>query len=237
MKDDNNILDKAINALKNESVQPGPDQELIDATLSRLAEAQPQMDSRHVLLFEKFRIIKSFSKFAAAAVLMIFVGYAAGRITAPRLDTEQLKSEIEASLRASLEPDIRSQVINEMKPYLQVGFTNCYMQLKDDLTEQYRQDLSRFASQTLAASNTVTNQMLAELIDSFQTAQAQNRQWIQAELEQTEINRIQDNAQLSNVFVKYATQTENEFQRTKQDIERLLYYKQPENELPQNIEN
>jgi hypothetical protein len=237
MKDDNNILDKAINTLKNESVQSGPGQEVIDATLSKLAEAQPQTDSRQALKFERFKIIKSFSKLAAAAVLMIFVGYTAGRLSTPRLDTEQLKSEIEASLRASMQPEVRDQVINEMKPYLQLGFTNCYMQLKDDLTEQYRQDLSRFASQTLAASNTVTNQILAKLIESFQTAQVQDRQWMQAAIEQTEINRVQDNAQLSNVFVKYATQTENEFQRTKQDIARLLYYKQPESELPENIEN
>ncbi len=237
MKDDNNILDKAINALKNESVQPGPDQELIDATVSRLAEAQPQTDSRQVLLFERFRIIKSFSKFAAAAVLMIVAGYAAGRLTAPRLDTEQLKSDIEASLRASLEPEVREKVINEMKPYLQVGFSNCYMQLKDDLTEQYRQDLSSFASQTLAASNTVTNQMLARLIESFQTAQSQERQWIQAAIEQTEINRVQDNAELSNALINFASQTEDKLTRTQQDMSRLLYEKQPESKLPKNNQN
>ena len=235
MKDDNNILDKAIDALKNESVQSGPPREVIDATLSKLSQAgaDTRAGSGQVLKYERFKIIKAFSRLAAAAVIMIFVGYAAGRLSAPRLDTEQLKSDIEASLRASLELEVREKVINEMKPYLKMGFSNCYMQLKDDLTEQYRQDLSNFAAQTLAASNTVTNQMLAELIDSFQKSQAQDRQLIQATYEQAEINRVRDKAELSDALINFASQTEDKLT----NLSQLLYEKQPENELPQNTQN
>ena len=50
MKDDNNILDKAIDALKNESVQSSPPREVIDATLSKLSQAGACIKNYHVVL-------------------------------------------------------------------------------------------------------------------------------------------------------------------------------------------
>jgi hypothetical protein len=158
-------------------------------------------------------------------VLLIIAGYAAGRLSAPRgPDAEQLQ--------AALEPAIRQNLLDEMKQYWQLALVSSYVHLKDDLTQQYRRDLSRFAIQTLAASNAVTNELLTELIESINEAQTEDRQWVAAAFEQIELNRLQDNAQLSNAFVTFAVRTEDELQRTQQNMVKLLSYTQPDSSVP-----
>jgi hypothetical protein len=236
MEDNENILKKAVDAIKNEPIPTGPPQNVVDATLAKLREGtgeQNSFESRQIPVWERFIFSNNLFKMAAAIILFLFVGFAGGRLTGPKpIDKEQLRSEIETSLRASLEPDIREQVLSQTKQYLQLGFVNCYAQLKDDLSQQYRQDLYQVAAQTLAAYNTTTNQLLENLIETINVAQTQNRQWTAAALEEVELNRQRDTAQLSNAFVNFATQTEDELQRTKQ-----LLYREPDDSAPKKLEN
>jgi len=234
MEENENTLEKAVEALKNEKIPPGPPQELSDATSAKLAEAsgEPNTEtvSGQIRIVERFKATKSLTKIAAAAVLLIVAGYAAGRLTTPPPpDVEQL--------RAAIEPAIRDQLLDQMKQYLQLGLANSYIQIKDDLSQQYRQDLSRFAVQTLAASNAVTNELLAELIESINEAQNQDRQWVVAALDQIESNRQHDRNQLSNALATFALQTEDELMRTKQDMAHVLSYTQPGLSIPDDIGN
>jgi hypothetical protein len=234
MKEEEKFLEKAIEAIKNEPVESKPPQEVIDATLAKLAESSNEFNSQAqnnpIRLFDRLKFTQNLTKIAAAAVLFILAGYAVGRFTAPRApDIEQIK--------ATLEPTIRENLLNETRQYLQLGLANCYVQLKDDLHQQYRQDLSQVAAQTLAASNTVTNKLLQELIDSINAAQAQDRQWFTTSIEQLELNRQRDKAQLSNALFDFASQTEDELQRTQQGLAQLLYYTQPENATQSELEN
>ncbi len=234
MEENENILEKAVKALKNEQVPPGPPRELADATIAKLTEASGQSNTvtagRRFRFIERLKATNSFTKVAAAAVLLIIAGYAAGRLSAPRgPDAEQLQ--------AALEPVIRQNLLDEMKQYWQLALTSSYVQLKDDLTQQYRSDLSRFAIQTLAASNAVTNELLTELIESINEAQTEDRQWVAAAFEQIELNRRQDNAQLSNAFVTFAVQTEDELLRTRQNMAQLLSFTQPDSPVPNESKN
>ncbi len=234
MEENENILEKAVKALNNEQVPSGPSRELADATIAKLTEASEQSNNvttgKRIWFIDWLKATNSFTKVAAAAVLLIIAGYAAGRLTSPRPpDIEQLQ--------AALEPAIRNQLLDEMKQYLQLGLTNSYVQLKDDLTQQYRRDLSQFAAQTVLASGAVTNQLLEELIESINTAQTQERQWVAAAFEQTELNRIRENAQLSNAFATFAVRTEDEMLRTKQDVARLWSYTQPDSSVPNKSKN
>ncbi len=234
MEENENILEKAVKALNNEQVPSGPSRELADATIAKLTEASEQSNNvttgKRIWFIDWLKATNSFTKVAAAAVLLIIAGYAAGRLTSPRPpDIEQLQ--------AALEPAIRNQLLDEMKQYLQLGLTNSYVQLKDDLTQQYRRDLSQFAAQTVLASGAVTNQLLEELIESINTAQTQERQWVAAAFEQTELNRIRENAQLSNAFATFAVRTEDEMLRTKQDMAQLLSYTQPDSSVPNESKN
>jgi len=234
MKENENILEKAVKALKNEQVPPGPPRELADATIAKLTEASGQSNTvtagRRFRFIERLKATNSFTKVAAAAVLLIIAGYAAGRLSAPPPpDVEQLQ--------AALEPAIRQNLLDEMKRYWQLALTSSYVQLKDDLTQQYRSDLNQFAAYTLAASGAATNQLLEELIESINTAQTQDRQWVAAAFEQIELNRLRDNAQLSNAFATFAVRTEDELLRTKKNMVKLLSYTQPDSSVPNELKN
>ena len=64
--------------------------------------------------------------------------------------------------------------MEDMRQRYQVALAATYVKVKEELTEQYRDDLNRFAVQTLAASNATTNRLLAELVESIDTMQAQD---------------------------------------------------------------
>ncbi len=227
MEENENIVEKAVKALKNEQIPPGPSQELAEATIAKLTEASGQSNNlttgKRIWFIDWLKAPNSFTKVAAAAVLLIIAGYAAGRISSPRQpDIEQLQ--------AALEPAIRSRLLDEMKQYWQLALTSSYAQLKNELSQQYRSDLNQFAAYTLAASGAATNQLLEELIDSINEAQTQDRQWVSAAFEQIELNRLRDNAELSNAFATFAVQTEDE-------LERLWSYTQPDSSVPNEPEN
>ena len=234
MEENENTLEKAVEALKNEQIPPGPPQELTDATSAKLAEASgephTETSSRQIRIVEGLKATKSLTKIAAAAVLLIAAGYATGRLSGPQPpDMEQI--------RAALEPAIRQNLLDETKQYLQLGLANGYVRIKDELSQQYRQDLSRVALQSVAASNAMTNELLTELIESINEAQNQDRQWVVAAFDQIESNRLRDRNQLSNAFATFALQTEDELMRTKQDMAHFLSYTQPGLSIPDEIRN
>jgi len=152
------------------------------------------------------------TKFAAAAVLLIAVGYATGRLSAPPpLDIEKLQAALEISLKSSLEPAIRQDLLEQMNDRWQSAFAAGCAQLKEELQRQVRRDLTEFAAQTLAASGTLTNQRLMELIQLIEATRRRERQQIEAAFEQIEQEKIL----LRNGLLAVAAQT-NELLGTKQ---------------------
>ena len=223
MEENKNTLENAVEALKNEQIPPGPPREVIKSTIAKLTEATEQLDTvkleNRIRIIEGLKAAKSLTKIAAAAVLLIAAGYATGRLSAPRApDMEQI--------RAALEPKIRQNLFDETKQYLQLGLASGYIRIKDELSQQYRQDLSQVALQSVAASNAVTNELLTELIESFNEVQSQYRQGVAAALNQIESKRRQDRTELTNALATLAVQTEDELMRTKQDVAQFLSYTQ-----------
>ena len=152
------------------------------------------------------------TKFAAAAVLLLAVGYATGRLSAPPpLDVEELQAALETSLKSSLEPAIRQDLLEQMNNHWQSAFAAGCAQLKEELQRQVRRDLTEFAAQTLAASGTLTNQRLMELIQLIEATRRRERQQIEAAFEQIEQEKIL----LRNGLLAVAAQT-NELLGTKQ---------------------
>jgi hypothetical protein len=232
MEESDKILENAIEALKNEQIPPGPPQELVESTVAKLTETEEQEDTakprNRILIFNDLKAAKSLTKIAAAAVLLIAAGYAAGRLSAPRApDMEQI--------RTALEPSIRQKLLDETKQYMQVGLANAYVRIRDELSQQYRQELNRVALQSVAASNAVTNELLTQLVESFNEAQSQDRQRIATALEQIESRRRQDRTDLSNALATLAVQTEDDLMRTKQDIAQFLSNTQSDQSKPDEI--
>ena len=220
MEEDKDILERAAEVLKNEKIPPGPPQELVEATMTKLDETTRQsntiqLESR-IRIRDRLKTLKNLNKVAAAAVLLIVAGYAAGRLSAPRPpDIKQLQE--------ALVPAIRQELLDEINQNLQ----SSYVSLTENFDRKYRQDLNRIATQILVASNTVTNERLAELLVSINESQTQERQWFTTLLERMESNRLQDSAVLSNALATVAQRTEEELERTKQDVVQWLSYVQP----------
>jgi hypothetical protein len=119
-------------------------------------------------------------KLATAAVLMIGFGYIGGRLSAtPPLDVEELRITI------------RNDLAKEMNEHWQSAFAANCTRLKDELQQQVRRDLTEFATQTLAASGTLTNQRLMELTRLIEAARITDRERIEKAFRQIELNQNQ----------------------------------------------
>ena len=153
-------------------------------------------------------IKRPITKLAAAAVLLIGLGYVAGRLSVPPPDVEQLRSDLEASLKSSL--------AEEMNRRWQPVFAASCVQLKDELHQQLRRDLAEFGVRILTASGSLTEQRLMELINLIEAARKQDRRRIATAFEQIELNRQQDKTFFGNGLVTLAAQT-NELLGTKEN--------------------
>ena len=166
------------------------DENQIHDRLKRLSQVEPTKESanramqrvRDTLMSEKaipklrLRLPPIIAKLAAAAVLMIGAGYIAGRVSAPEpLDIQELRATLESSLKSSLAPAIRQELLSEMDDRWQSALAASHAQVKDELARQVRRDLTEFAAQTLAASGTRTDQRLMELIRLIESARIQDR--------------------------------------------------------------
>lgn len=138
---------------------------------------------------------KPIVELAAAAILLIGLGYVVGRLSAPQPDMEQLHSALETSLKATLTEQMDRR------------FTAYCVQFKDQLQQQVRRDLTEFAAQTLAASNSLTEQRLMKLIELIEAARERDRRQVAAALEAIESGRLQDKNQIGKGLFALAAQT------------------------------
>jgi len=187
--DDNQIH----NRLKTLS-QIEPSSESTGRAVQRTRDALLNKENAHQYMGTTIwrNIFKKPIKFAAAAVLMIGFGYIGGRLSAPQaLDAEELRAALESSLRTSLEPALREGLTKEMNERWQAAFAANCAQLKDELQLQVRRDLMEFATQTLAASGTMTNQRLMELAQLIEAARIKDRERIETAFKQIEFNQTQ----------------------------------------------
>jgi hypothetical protein len=238
-KDEKDVLAKALNELKERAGSSTPPEEVVRETLAELERAElagVSATGERAIRSGGDRIrlwVWPVAKLAVAAAILIAAGYAFGRASAPKpVDMEQLRT----ALTASLEPVIRKSVLEEAARDRQQALMAAYIQIKNDLTEQYRADLNRFAVQTFTASNTVTNRLLEELVQSVKVSRLQDRQLFAAALEQVETQRVQDSTQLGSAILGLAATTDTKLQRTKEDLVKLLVYRQPDASAPTNNE-
>jgi hypothetical protein len=191
----------------------------MEETLRRVADSStryvpirnPPFESRHLF------------KFAAAAAVIVLLGYTAGRLSAPKpMNLDQLREALAPSVAAAIEPAIRKRVVEDIRHDYQLALAGTYVRVKEELTEQYRNDLNRFAIQTLAASNAATNELLTQLVHSIDTAKAQDLRRIAQALTEIEMNRVQDKTQFASGLQTLAYRTEDELSRTKREVAQLL---------------
>lgn len=169
------------------------------------------------------------AKLAAAAIVLIGLGYAVGRLSAPPPDMEQLRSAIYQSVLEQVNRDRQLALASN-----NAQFNKEFENFKEEFNVQYRRTLNEFATKTLAVSGAATNQLLRELIYRIGTTQMQDRYRIAAALKQIESNRLQDKTQLTKGIVGLAALTYSELNRTKQNMAEMLSITQP-NSLDPNV--
>ena len=197
-----------------------PSSQAADRAIKRVRDALTSEDERKVRTSTRvWRTVfrGSIMKLAAAAVLLIGLGYLAGRLSTPEpIDVEQLQAALEVSLKSSLEPTIRRELLEEMDRRWESVFASSCVQLKDELHQQVRHDLTEFASQTLAASRTLTDRRLVELIQLIEAARVRDRRRVEEALELIESNRLQDKTHFGKGLQTLVAQTA-EWRQPEQD--------------------
>lgn len=181
--------------------QISPSSKATDRAMERVGKTLIDKEKRRESTNTRvWRVMKRpITKLAAAAVLLIGLGYAVGRLSTPQPDMEQLRSALETSLKSSLEEEMNRR-------WQPVFAANC-VQLKDELQQQVRRDLTEFADQILAASGTLTEQRLIQLIELIEAARMRDRQRVATALGQIEFNRLQDKNLFGSGLVTLAAQT------------------------------
>ena len=130
---------------------------------------------------------------AALLAVVIGLGFVGGRFSVDsHVDVDQLRTDLEMSLKSSLEASL---VANGTE-------------LKSEILTLLHQDLSVLTTQTLEASQVMTDQRLTELIRLIETVRQQDRKQIVTALEQIEQDRRRDKIQINQGFktlVAYTT--------------------------------
>jgi hypothetical protein len=216
MNQDKDILGEAVDRLKRDTLSQQVPKAVVEETLRRLADAQPDevsgTDVRRIPIGRTLRL-------ALAAAALIAVGCVIGRLSGPApVNMGKLQEALAPSLAASIEPALRAKVVEDLQQRYQLALAATYVKVKKELTEQYHDDLNRFAVLTLAASNATTNRRLAELVESIDSAQAQDLHRVARVLSQIEQDRVQDKTQFAAGLEKLASRTEE----TRQFVQLLV---------------
>ena len=202
--DENKILDR----LKRLS-QVEPTKEATDHAMQRVRDTicrgRPMCLPWVTTRGYPYRLPHIVAKLAVAAVLMIGAGFLAGRLSAPEpVNVQELQAALESSLKSSLVPAIRQELLSQMDDRWQSTLAASNAKVKDELARQVRRDLTEFAAQTLAASGTRTDQRLNELIQLIEAARIQDRQRMAAAFDYIE-------SRFGNGLVTLAARTDELF--------------------------
>ena len=173
--DENQILDR----LKRLS-QVEPTKEAADRVIQKVRAALMADEGRRVGLAPP-SLISGLVKLAAAAVLMIGAGFIGGRFSAPEpITVHELQTALESSLKSSLEPAIRQEMLAEIDNRLQLALATDNDTLKQELVQQVRRDMELFAEQTLTEVSILTDQRLMQFARILEAARIKERQHVAA---------------------------------------------------------
>lgn len=233
MEQDRDLLAEAIARLKQDGLSEQVPKAVMEEAARRLAEAESRIGTASGMDHNRIGLAKRTIKLVLAAAAVLILGYAVGRLTAPTpMDLDQLRETLAPSVAAAIEPAVRERLVSEIGRGYRVALADTYVRLKEELTAQYRDELNRYAAQTLATSNAVTNQLLVELVQAIKTEQDKDLRSIALALHRIETNRLQDKKQLATGLETLAYRTEDEFQRTRTGLVQLLANTYPHRQAP-----
>ncbi len=169
----------------------------MEARRDRVIEALQDVSPVEMGTQRLFPPVGGFLRMSVAAVLVLGAGVIIGRATAPRpVDVEQLRSDLQVSILASLKPAVQENVLAEVDRRLESGLAANEASLRSELAEQLRGDLQLFAAQFTAGSDRRMDKRFAEFVQLIEEARLKDRQQIAKALDRIEQNRVRDKAQI-----------------------------------------
>jgi len=218
-KKDRDIVGRAVDALMDDELPAGPSEETLAAVTAQGSEWR-----KAVVSARAWRGLLRIGSTAAAAVLLVAAGYGFGHLSRPRAPSlEQLQEALEPVLLSSLEPVIREHLAAELSEQWGLALAANKASLREEMKEM--------GLGVLAASGTLTNQRLAELIEAVTSAQSYDRRWVTAALGQIELNRVADTRQLADGLQTLALHTEDQLEQTMQAVAEFCARGQTNNEF------
>jgi hypothetical protein len=184
MKPDD-LLDKAVEALKDSSSQGHPPAHVVEQTRARLRELSTGSSTTAMRpwLLGSSRLVR----LAAAAVVLVVAGIGIGRITGPRgLTAEQVRD-----LEDRMTERVEARLAGQWAQAQQVSLA------------------------TLRQTNAATTRTLASVVEDLRTSQARERQWMAAALGRIESDRFQREASLSGDMAVLASLTQTQARSTR----------------------
>jgi hypothetical protein len=157
------------------------------------------------------------TRYVAAASVLIVFGFLAGRAFNPSIDVDRLQKQWVATVQPQMEANITSSVVKTLRPEI----VNEYAAMQDALSDQINVQLTAYAEQTIMRNDLQTYRLLTELIEAIESAQVQNQQWALTAMAELESQRLKDQQAVQNQVAVLAAYTDNEFSRTQKAIQAL----------------
>jgi predicted nucleic acid-binding Zn ribbon protein len=142
-------------------------------------------------------------RWAAAATLMIGIGFGMGRFASPATANA-------GRIRAAIEPEIRQQ-------------------LRQEFTQLLREELDKAAAETLAASGEQTKHWVEHYAQALEAKRTEDRQAVNAALNKLESQRLADFVSLKKDVDTVAVWTDAGLRRARQELFQLADSTQPAN--------
>jgi len=117
------------------------------------------------------------ARLAVAAVLVLGVGIAIGRLTAPQpIDVEQLRADLQNSITSALKPAVEQETLTRVDERLLAALDAANSELKAQIGAQVRRDLQAFAAEFVTGSEAMVDRRLNDLVQLIEAARLKDRQ-------------------------------------------------------------
>ncbi len=217
-------LEKAIEELKNLRIPAGASENLIAQTIGKIKEQERAGQAKIIKI--RFLI-----KYAAAAAVILCAFWAGRASNRSALNNEQILL-IENNLFKKMEPLVTTVVKNNITGQVQNLMAENSQSLLARVDEKYSRQLDDYAAVLLALSNKNTNTLIGDLVNVINEAQKREREMISETLGKIELARDKREEDLNNNFIRFAADTENEIEMTRQQLQTLIENKTKQENEP-----
>lgn len=161
------------------------------------------------------RFLQPALRWAAAAVIVLSLGFGAGRLTAPTVDPDALRAELEQSLRLALQSQAQ-QLRDEFRNDWQAALTT--RPADNNFQRDLRGGMAQWSDEILASANAGSQRLMAGFLESYQAHQRQQQQAVLALFERAEERHATEHADLRRAVETVAVVAADRFDRTETQL-------------------